>query len=302
MKIKLTEIKKRFGDFKLDVSLEIHDSEFLTLLGPSGCGKTTVLRIIAGLENQDSGCLYFNDKLMDLPIEKRNIGLVFQDYALFPHLNVFENIAFGLRVRKYTKKEIKERVEELLDLVRLNTYEKRRIQDLSGGEQQRVALARALAISPDLLLLDEPLSYLDAKLRISLREELKKIQKKLGITTLYVTHDQEEALSLSDRIAVMFDGKIYQVDAPENIYHHPKNKYVAEFMGWNIEGNIGFKQEDVSIGKGKEERIANIEFLGREVKIKLENGIVIRKIREKDENYAVGDTIRYSVKKITQFD
>ncbi len=302
MNIKLTGIKKKFDEFELDVSLEVRDGEFLTLLGPSGCGKTTVLRIIAGLEKQDSGYLYFNDKIMDLPLEKRNIGLVFQDYALFPHLNVFENIAFGLRVRKHTASRAQKRVEELLDLVRLNTYEKRRIQDLSGGEQQRVALARALAINPGLLLLDEPLSSLDAKLRVVLREELKKIQKTLRLTTLYVTHDQEEALSISDRIAVIFDGTIYQIDTPENVYLHPKNKHVAEFMGWNIEGNRGFKPEDVSIGKGKEEVIENIEFLGREVKIKLKNGIIIKKAREEGRNYTIGDIIKYRIEKSTRFD
>jgi ABC-type Fe3+/spermidine/putrescine transport system ATPase subunit len=302
MNILLSDVKKKFGEFELDVSLEVRDGEFLTLLGPSGCGKTTALRIIAGLEEQDSGELYFDGKIMDLPLEKRNIGLVFQDYALFPHLNVFENIAFGLRVRKFERERIEKRVDELLELVRLPSYEKRRIQDLSGGEQQRVALARALAINPGLLLLDEPLSSLDAKLRITLREELKKIQKALHLTTLYVTHDQEEALSISDRIAVIFDGTIHQVGTPETIYLHPKNSLVAEFMGWNVEGTRGFKPEDISIGKGKEGVIENVEFLGREVKIKLKNDIVIKKTRKKGEKYIVGDTIKYRIEKSVRFD
>ncbi len=219
-----------------DLSLDICDKEFITLLGPSGCGKTTTLRIIAGFLEPDHGDIVFeNKKINDVPAYKRNVNTIFQRYALFPHLNVFENIAFGLRIKKLPENEIKEKVTEMLKLVNLSGMEKRKIDNLSGGQQQRVAIARALANNPRVLLLDEPLAALDLKLRKDMQNELKKIQRQLGITFIFVTHDQEEALSMSDRVVVMDNGKIQQVGTPKDIYNEPKNAFVADFIG---ESNI----------------------------------------------------------------
>ncbi|GAH85320.1 unnamed protein product, partial [marine sediment metagenome] len=201
MSLRLDGIKKRYPDFKIDVSFNANDGEILTLLGPSGCGKTTTLHIIAGFIEPDEGRIFLNDNdVTYLPPHMRNVGLVFQDYALFPHMNVFSNIAFGLRMHGWSKKDMEKRVKNLLHLIRLLKYENRIVTELSGGEQQRIALARALAPNPDILLLDEPLSALDALLRKELRSEIKRIQRELKITTVYVTHDQEEALALSDKI------------------------------------------------------------------------------------------------------
>ena len=214
------------------INLEIEKGTFVSLLGPSGCGKTTTLRLIAGFEKQDEGTIQIGGNALDpLPPYKRNIGLVFQNYALFPHMTVQQNIAYGLEQRNYTKGDIKKEVSKALDMVQLIGFENRKPRQLSGGQQQRVALARALVIKPSLLLLDESLSALDKKLRVDMQIELRQIQKEIGITTLFVTHDQEEAMTLSDQIAVMKDGKIVQVDTPQNIYNRPKNTFVASFIG-----------------------------------------------------------------------
>ncbi|MBO5857921.1 MAG: ABC transporter ATP-binding protein [Clostridia bacterium] len=218
------------------MNLYIRDKEFITFLGPSGCGKTTTLRIIAGFLQPDSGEVIFDGKVInDVPPHKRQLNTIFQRYALFPHLNVYENIAFGLRLQKTSEKEIKETVTEMLSLVNLKGFERRNISSLSGGQQQRVAIARALAVKPKILLLDEPLGALDLKLRKDMQVELKNIQKRLGITFIYVTHDQEEALSMSDTIVVMNGGKIQQIGTPLDIYNEPKNAFVADFIG---ESNI----------------------------------------------------------------
>ena len=236
--IELKNISKAFdGETVLDdISLYICDNEFITLLGPSGCGKTTTLRIIGGFESPDQGDVVFEGKrINEVPPHKRHVNTVFQKYALFPHLNVYENIAFPLREQKVPKAEIDERVHEMLNMVMLKGFEHRRVTNLSGGQQQRVAIARALVSHPKVLLLDEPLGALDLKLRKDMQVELKKIQKRLGITFIFVTHDQEEALSMSDTIVVMNEGKIQQIGRPTDIYNEPKNAFVADFIG---ESNI----------------------------------------------------------------
>ena len=218
------------------INLHIFDKEFITLLGPSGCGKTTTLRIIAGFLNPDSGDVLFEGKKINgVPAYKRQVNTIFQRYALFPHLNVYDNIAFGLRVKKTPEKEIEKQVNEMLELVNLTGYEKRNIDKLSGGQQQRVAIARAVINKPKVLLLDEPLAALDLKLRKDMQIELKKIQQSLGITFVFVTHDQEEALAMSDTVVVMNNGKIQQIGSPIDIYNEPKNAFVADFIG---ESNI----------------------------------------------------------------
>lgn len=236
--IQLNGISKSFdGETVLDnLSLEIHDKEFMTLLGPSGCGKTTTLRVIGGFENPDEGDVYFNGKrINDVPPYERQVNTVFQKYALFPHLNVFDNIAFGLRIQKRPDAEIKTKVKEMLALVNLRGFEKRKVDTLSGGQQQRVAIARALINQPKVLLLDEPLAALDLKLRKDMQNELKNIQHQTGITFIYVTHDQEEALSMSDTVVVMAEGRIQQIGTPTDIYNEPINAFVADFIG---ESNI----------------------------------------------------------------
>ncbi len=236
--VELKNISVAFdGEQVLDgLNLEIKDKEFITLLGPSGCGKTTTLRLIAGFLEPDSGDVLFEgEKINGVPAYKRQVNTIFQRYALFPHLNVYENIAFGLRVKKRPEKEIKEKVAEMLKLVNLTGLEKRHIDTLSGGQQQRVAIARAIANHPKVLLLDEPLAALDLKLRKDMQKELKKIQQQLGITFIFVTHDQEEALTMSDRVVVMDGGKIQQVGTPQDIYNEPQNAFVADFIG---ESNI----------------------------------------------------------------
>ena len=225
---------KRYGDFQAlnGVNLTINPGEFFTLLGPSGCGKTTLLRMIAGFNTVDGGETPFDEKvIITLPAHKRDIGMVFQNYAIFPHLTVEENVAYGLKAKKVPKGEIDRRVKEALELVQIENLATRKPNELSGGQQQRVALARAFVIEPALLLMDEPLSNLDAKLRVQMRTIIKKLQRRLGITTIYVTHDQEEALAISDRIAVMQSGNIMQVGTPEQIYKKPENPFVAGFIG-----------------------------------------------------------------------
>lgn len=232
--VNLSTITKRFGNVTAvkDLDLQIKEGEFFTFLGPSGCGKTTTLRMIAGFYYPSEGKVKFNDKDMTtVPPEKRNTGMVFQNYALFPHMTVFENVAFGLKVRKLSKEDIKQKVHDVLQKVRLDQYVERQVSQLSGGQQQRVALARALVIEPDILLLDEPLSNLDARLRDEMRNEILRLQREYGITTIYVTHDQVEALSMSDRIAVFNFGECQQVGTPTEIYNQPVNDFVAKFIG-----------------------------------------------------------------------
>ncbi len=267
--IELKNISKAFdGQTVLDnINLDIYDNEFLTLLGPSGCGKTTTLRLIGGFETPDEGdVIFLGEKINDLPPHKRNVNTVFQRYALFPHLNVFENIAFPLREKKVPKAEIETQVKDMLALVALKGFEKRNVTSLSGGQQQRVAIARALVSKPKVLLLDEPLAALDLKLRKDMQQELKKIQKATGITFVFVTHDQEEALSMSDTVVVMSEGKIQQIGTPVDIYNEPVNAFVADFIG---ESNIldGVMIEDylcsfagkrfkcVDFGFGKNEQV-----------------------------------------------
>ena len=247
--IELKGISKAYdGETVLDhINLDIYDNEFLTLLGPSGCGKTTTLRMIGGFEQPDEGDVVFmGERINDVPPHKRNVNTVFQKYALFPHLNVFENVAFPLRERKAPKAEIEEKVNDMLKLVMLSGFAHRRVTSLSGGQQQRVAIARALIGHPKVLLLDEPLGALDLKLRKDMQQELKKIQKATGITFVFVTHDQEEALTMSDTIVVMSQGRIQQIGTPVDIYNEPKNAFVADFIG---ESNIldGVMLEDLKV-------------------------------------------------------
>jgi len=234
MQVRLEGLNKRFGTLQAvdGVSLDIVSGEFFTLLGPSGCGKTTLLRVVAGFVTPDSGEIRFGEQAVTrVPPHRRETGMVFQNYALFPQLSVFENVAYGLRARKISEEEIRRRVGEILGSVRLEGLGERFPGQLSGGQQQRVALARALVIRPRVLLMDEPLSNLDAKLRVGMREEIRRIQRSLGITTLYVTHDQEEAMAVSDRIAILNAGRLQQVGPPGEIYFTPRNRFVAEFMG-----------------------------------------------------------------------
>lgn len=247
--VDIVNITKEFGDVVVldNISLYVRQNEFLTLLGPSGCGKTTTLRIIGGFEKPTEGKVYFDDKdITGVPAYMRQINTVFQRYALFPHLNVYENIAFGLKIKKISKKEIEEKVSNMLKLVNLSGFENRDIESLSGGQQQRIAIARALVNEPRVLLLDEPLGALDLKLRKDMQLELKSIQKRVGITFIYVTHDQEEALTMSDTIVVMDKGKIQQIGSPVDIYNEPINRFVAEFIG---ESNIldGIMKEDYRV-------------------------------------------------------
>ncbi len=241
--IELKNITKTFDDQQVlkGINLKINENEFLTLLGPSGCGKTTTLRIIAGFDEADSGQLLFDGiEISKLPPYKREVNTVFQKYALFPHLNVEENISFGLKLKKTEKSVIEQKVKKMLKLVGLSGFEKRDVTSLSGGQQQRVAIARALINEPKVLLLDEPLGALDARLRKEMQTELKKIQKEVGITFIYVTHDQEEALSMSDTVVVMNDGYIQQIGTPTDVYNEPENRFVASFIGESniIEGKM----------------------------------------------------------------
>ena len=234
VRITFEDIVKRYGSHEVipKLNLKVREGEFFTLLGPSGCGKTTLLRMVAGFNSIEGGTISFNDKVInDLPAGKRNIGMVFQNYAVFPHMSVQKNVEFGLKNRKIPKDEIDRRVAEVLKAVKIDGLKDRMPQNMSGGQQQRIALARAIVIEPDVLLMDEPLSNLDAKLRIEMREVIKELQHNVGITTIYVTHDQEEAMAVSDRIAVMKDGVIQQVGTPRNIYHRPANIFVATFIG-----------------------------------------------------------------------
>ncbi len=249
--ILLKDIKKSFDNTEVlnNINLYILKNEFVTLLGPSGCGKTTTLRIIGGFELPDSGDVFFEgERINELPPYQRKVNTVFQKYALFPHMNVYDNIAFGLKIKKMDKQTISKKVDEMLELVNLKGFQKRSVDSLSGGQQQRVAIARALVNQPEVLLLDEPLGALDLKLRKEMQVELKNIHKRTGITFIYVTHDQEEALTMSDTIVVMNEGRIQQIGTPQKIYNEPKNAFVADFIG------------ESNIIKGKMLRDYSVEF------------------------------------------
>ncbi|MEE1014435.1 MAG: ABC transporter ATP-binding protein [Lachnospiraceae bacterium] len=265
--ISIKNVVKKYGDNVVipDLSVEIEEGELFTLLGPSGCGKTTLLRMIAGFNSIEGGDIYFNEeRINDKDPSKRNIGMVFQNYAIFPHLSVRDNVAFGLKNRKLDKQTIQEKTDEYLNLMQIMEYADRMPSQLSGGQQQRIALARALVITPDVLLMDEPLSNLDAKLRLEMRTVIRHTQKNVGITTVYVTHDQEEAMAISDKIAVMKDGVIQHVGKPKDIYQRPKNVFVATFIGrTNIipakicDGNLVFAggyQENLEALRGQKDQ------------------------------------------------
>lgn len=249
--VKICNVIKKYDDFIAvnDISCEIKQGEFFTLLGPSGCGKTTLLRMIAGFNTIDGGKIYFDNKVInDIEAYQRDIGMVFQNYAIFPHMTVFDNVAYGLKARKLPKSEIEPKVMEALELVQIKNLKDRKPSELSGGQQQRVALARAIVIKPGVLLMDEPLSNLDAKLRVQMRTIIRKLQKDLNITTIYVTHDQEEALAISDRIAIINAGRIMQIDTPATIYKKPQNSFVAGFIGTSnfMEGNVARMDGDMT--------------------------------------------------------
>ena len=265
MNIALRTLTKRFGDTTAvdGATLDIADGELFTLLGPSGCGKTTLLRLVAGFDTPDGGEIRFGERRVEmLPPYQRNIGMVFQNYALWPHMTVAGNVSYGLRLRKLGGAEVERRVREGLAKVNLGGLESRYPGQLSGGQQQRVALARALVLNPDILLLDEPLSNLDAKIRVQVRAEIRKLQQELRITTIYVTHDQEEALSLSDRVAVMKDGRVLQVGVPKELYERPRTRFVADFVGTNnlLPGQVRERRGErmfVETGVGRLEAIPN---------------------------------------------
>ena len=272
--VNIAGVVKKYGSFKAvdGVSLGIKKGELFTLLGPSGCGKTTLLRMIAGFNAIDEGEIAFDQTVInDIPAHKRNIGMVFQNYAIFPHMSVYENVAYGLKARKLSPAAIAKRVDEALELVQIGSYRDRQPAQLSGGQQQRVALARAVVIHPGILLMDEPLSNLDAKLRIQMRTVIKKLQRNLNITTIYVTHDQEEALAISDRIAVMRNGRIEQLGGPQQIYQQPVNAFVAGFIGTSnfLEATILPQESDhrveVLIAGKKRLTLALERPLGQEV-------------------------------------
>jgi ABC-type Fe3+/spermidine/putrescine transport system ATPase subunit len=245
--LELDNLTKEFGDLVAveDVSLSIEEGSFVTIVGPSGCGKSTILRSITGLETPTSGEIRLEgDSILELPPYRRNIGLVFQDYALFPHKTVFENVAFGLKMRGASEDEQRERVEQMLEMVNLEGYQEKYPKECSGGEQQRIAVARAIAFDPDLVLMDEPLSNLDKNLRTSIRSELRRIQAETGVTTIYVTHNQNEALSLGDKLAVMNDGRLEQYDEPEAVYRNPETRFVADFLGRSTELTGTYRSRD----------------------------------------------------------
>ncbi|WP_294654461.1 ABC transporter ATP-binding protein [uncultured Fusobacterium sp.] len=308
MYLRIENLRKIFeenrGIEKIDFSIE--KGELISLLGPSGCGKTTLLNIIGGFLKPDNGKIYLEDRdITDIPPEKRDISTVFQSYALFPHMNVLENIKYGLKYKKLTKKEQNELALEYLKIVGLDGYEKKSIQELSGGQQQRVALARALVLYPKILLLDEPFSNLDAKLKISMREELKELQKNLKISMIFVTHDQEEALSISDKVVVMNNGRIEQIGTPEEIYYSPINEYVANFIGKsNFILKDGAKKlirpENIKIEKNQKGNweVINKEFMGAYTILKIRNGredLYVNIQGEKGREYKLGDLVEISI-------
>ena len=283
--VRISDVSKKFGDVLSvsDLDIDIQSGEFFTFLGPSGCGKTTTLRMIAGFYYPSTGKIYFdNHDVTTLQPNKRNIGMVFQNYALFPHMTVDENIAFGLQIRKLGKNQIREKVDRIRELVHLGPYGSRKINELSGGQQQRVALARALVIEPDILLLDEPLSNLDAKLREETRIEIKRIQSELGVTTIYVTHDQTEAMAMSDRIMVMENGVVKQIGTPQEIYHRPNNRFVATFIGETNLLTMTVQAID-----------------GEVITVTNDSGLTLQGLKENlaaDLNVTVGDTLYVSIR------
>lgn len=337
--IRIVNAVKKYGNNTVisGLNLEIQEGELFTLLGPSGCGKTTLLRMIAGFNSIEGGDFYFDDvRINDMDPSKRNIGMVFQNYAIFPHLTVEENVKFGLKNRTRDKNLIKQETDKFLKAVQIYEYKDRLPERLSGGQQQRVALARALVIKPDVLLMDEPLSNLDTKLRVELRQVIRDIQREVGITTVYVTHDQEEAMAISDRIAVMKDGKLQHIGTPRDIYHRPKNIFVATFIGRTniIDGEINpggnlvlpgnhvvqmeaidslpaqhvkvsIRPEDFIIDTASAEGIEGIVrdsiYLGLNTHyiVEVENGIKVEVIKESDLNQSIkpGSKVSLTIKK-----
>lgn len=305
MYLKIENISKIFEKERgvKNISFQLEKGELVSFLGPSGCGKTTLLNIIGGFVKNDSGSIYLEDKdITEYPPEKREIVTVFQNYALFPHMNVVENVKYGLKYRGYNKEEQIKLAKEYLKIVGLEGYEKNSVGELSGGQQQRVALARALVLQPKILLLDEPFSNLDAKLKIAMREEIKELQKRLGISMIFVTHDQEEALSISDRIVVMSNGEIVQIGKPEEIYYSPKNRYVAEFIGKINFLEIGNKRpEEIKMRRDNsgDAVILNREFMGATtlfVVERLEKKIYVTISGEEALKYKVGDRVVLELK------
>lgn len=305
MYLKIENISKIFEKERgvKNISFQLEKGELVSFLGPSGCGKTTLLNIIGGFVKNDSGSIYLEDKdITEYPPEKREIVTVFQNYALFPHMNVIENVKYGLKYRGYNKEEQIKLAKEYLKIVGLEGYEKNSVGELSGGQQQRVALARALVLQPKILLLDEPFSNLDAKLKIAMREEIKELQKRLGISMIFVTHDQEEALSISDRIVVMSNGEIVQIGKPEEIYYSPKNRYVAEFIGKINFLEIGNKRpEEIKMRRDNsgDAVILNREFMGATtlfVVERLEKKIYVTIPGEEALKYKVGDRVVLELK------
>jgi len=305
MYLKIENISKIFEKERgiKNISFQLEKGELVSFLGPSGCGKTTLLNIIGGFVKNDSGSIYLEDKdITEYPPEKREIVTVFQNYALFPHMNVVENVKYGLKYRGYNKEEQIKLAKEYLKIVGLEGYEKNSVGELSGGQQQRVALARALVLQPKILLLDEPFSNLDAKLKIAMREEIKELQKRLGISMIFVTHDQEEALSISDRIVVMSNGEIVQIGKPEEIYYSPKNRYVAEFIGKINFLEIGNKRpEEIKMRRDNsgDAVILNREFMGATtlfVVERLEKKIYVTISGEEALKYRVGDRVVLELK------
>lgn len=305
MYLKIENISKIFEKERgvKNISFQLEKGELVSFLGPSGCGKTTLLNLIGGFVKNDSGSIYLEDKdITEYPPEKREIVTVFQNYALFPHMNVVENVKYGLKYRGYNKEEQIKLAKEYLKIVGLEGYEKNSVGELSGGQQQRVALARALVLQPKILLLDEPFSNLDAKLKIAMREEIKELQKRLGISMIFVTHDQEEALSISDRIVVMSNGEIVQIGKPEEIYYSPKNRYVAEFIGKINFLEIGNKRpEEIKMRRDDsgDAIILNREFMGATtlfVVERLEKKIYVTIPGEEALKYRVGDRVVLELK------
>lgn len=305
MYLKIENISKIFekGRGVKNISFQLEKGELVSFLGPSGCGKTTLLNIIGGFVKNDSGSIYLEGKdITEYPPEKREIVTVFQNYALFPHMNVIENVKYGLKYRGHNKEEQIKLAKEYLKIVGLEGYEKNSVGELSGGQQQRVALARALVLQPKILLLDEPFSNLDAKLKIAMREEIKELQKRLGISMIFVTHDQEEALSISDRIVVMSNGEIVQIGKPEEIYYSPKNRYVAEFIGKINFLEIGNKRpEEIKMRRDDsgDAVILNREFMGATtlfVVERLEKKIYVTIPGEEALKYRVGDRVVLELK------
>ena len=312
--LELSHLTKSFGQTAAvrDLNLTVERGEILSILGPSGCGKTTTLRMIAGLETPTSGEIRFNDKdITALPARSRNIGLVFQNYALFPHLDVFENVAFGLRTRRIKPETtVEERVRKALAGVRMEAYERREVHQLSGGQQQRIALARALAIEPDLLLLDEPLSNLDPALREDLRDQMRNIIRELNMTTVFVTHDQQEALSLADRIAIMESGVCRQVGTPDDVYSRPADAFVARFLGKAnvVPGEfVGLKGADLAVIRPENIRCGEGSRSGTISKTAFEGAIVnyvieadgqhlnVRQFHNGRPIYRVGEAVKFEI-------